>query len=172
MADPFDLLRALAALGVPFALYGTSGLALLHPHVRRALPDAERDLDIVLVPGIEHLRAVVRFAEAHSAAVTCWGTPFDHSWTEREIAGKYYVRAVFSGPKWETQLDVTFECDWLDSREAIARATVIEGVPVLCEEDLWFSKLTKNAEGGQTLAARLALTIPAAALSRLASIGP
>lgn len=167
MADSFDLLRALSAHHVRFALYGTSGLALLHPSLRRALPDADRDLDILLEPDWSSVRAVAAFAKAQGASVTCWGEPFDGAWSDDALAGKYYIRSVFSGPKWHTQLDATYECDWFDAREAIARATQVEGVFVLREEDLWFSKLVKNEVGGRQFAEKYGLEIPTSALARI-----
>ncbi|MBL8680505.1 MAG: hypothetical protein JNK05_15110 [Myxococcales bacterium] len=172
MAEPLDLLRALFDTRVPFALYGTSGLALVHPSVRRALPDSDRDLDIVLDPDLANVRAVAAFAASKGAVVTCWGEPFDPAWSDDALAGKYYIRCVFSAPEWNTQLDATYECDWFDAREAIGRATLIDGVPVLAEEDLWFSKLTKSELGGREFAARYGLEIPSTALARLAAARP
>lgn len=147
------LLRSLADAGVAFVTIGSAGLLLAHPRLRDeyALPDC----DVLLGDGA--LSDFVAWAQRAGATVTCWGEPWDPRWTERSLAGRFYVRAVCDG----LQLDATFEERDFDVARLLREARWVDGVPVCPEVELWAGKLRKDPDHARRFAAEHGLVIPA-----------
>jgi hypothetical protein len=148
----FALLRSLAEAGVGFVTIGSAGLLLAHPRLRAAY--ALTDCDVLLADGA--LRGFVAWAEGRGGTVTCWGEPWDARWTERSLAGRWYVRAVCEA----LVVDATFEEADFDVGALLREARWIDGVPVCPERELWAGKLRKDADGARRFAAEYGLTIP------------
>ncbi len=118
----FELLRALAASGVRFAVFGGAGLALHTGDRSRVLPDS----DIILAAG--EVPAFVRWALPRGE-VTVWGEP----WHDAIVyVGKLYVRARIDG----LLLDAVFEDHEYDLDALVRRAVTIDGIPVCPEQEL------------------------------------
>lgn len=150
------LLRSLADAGVAFVTVGSAGLLLLHPRLRDEYPLP--DSDVLLGDGA--LTSFVAWARRAGATVTCWGEPWDPRWTERSLAGRFYVRAVLDG----LQVDATFEERRFDVAKLLREARWIDGVPVCPEAELWMGKLRKDAGRARAFAVEHGLVIPEVAL--------
>lgn len=116
------MLRALAASGVRFAVFGGAGLMLHTRDFTRVLPDS----DIILASG--EVPTFVRWALPRGE-VTVWGEP----WHDAIVyVGKLYVRARIDG----LLLDAVFEDHEYDLDALVRRAVVIDGIPVCPEQEL------------------------------------
>lgn len=165
MTDARALLRQLAASGVRFVTFGSTGLALLHPS--RFTGTRLVDVDVLLARDLDTLLAFVDFARSRHATVTSWGEPFDVAQRDNALAGRYYVRARFESG---VQLDATYENEWLDADVLLPRAHRVDGIPVCPEEELWFSKYLAHPEKAQRFADQYGLEIPPASLERAQAV--
>lgn len=127
--DPGDVdayvqeLRALHAAGVEFCLFGSlglllGGLDLGDYHV----PDA----DVVLPDDLENLSAAAETLMRRGWACTIWELPVGLPLTDKQIRGKYYIRARRA----EQTIDLTYELDGPPRfAEWMAGASLRRGVP-------------------------------------------
>ncbi len=157
--DAFAVLRALAAAGVPFVVVGGAAFGLLHPRI--LAHDGLADVDIV-VPDTDAVRAVLRVLLPRGAEARVWGERVDVDVSaddlERALRGRYYVR--LTGGPLPLPLDVTYEDAPFDVDDVIARAVVVDGVPVCPLRELWRGKRRKDPAAAAAFAARHGLVVP------------
>jgi len=153
--EAFGVLRTLAAAGVSFVVVGGAAFALLHPRI--LAQEGLADVDIV-VSGTDAVRAVLQLLMPRGAEARVWGDVVAADVDDDTLHGRFYVR-VTGGPL-PLPLDVTFEDAPFDVDAILARAVVVDGIPVCPELELWRGKRRKDAVAAAAFAARHGLVIP------------
>lgn len=151
----FAVLRELSAAGVPFVVVGSAGVGLLHPQIFATHVLA--DVDIV-VRDLDAVRAVLRRLMPRGAEARVWGDIVTVDVADDVLRGRFYVR--LTGGPLPLPLDVTFEDPPFDVDDVLARAVIVDGVPVCPEIELWRGKRRKDPVAAAAFAARHGLAIP------------
>lgn len=165
-ADVADGIRRMHAADVPFVVFGTAGLALL---ARAELLGAEAEIEALeqrarddvdlLLSGRAALQPALQVLKREGWTLTSWGQALE-TLSPAELDGRWYVRATRA----EAQLDLTYECPFLDAAEQCRDAVHVdmEGVcwPVCPENAIWRLKLIANEAKAHAFARQYGLRIP------------
>lgn len=149
MNSHLETLCSLVDASLPFMLIGSAGLKLRHPMRMRdyVLPD----VDMLVLP--EDLDDIGHHLLGQGWDVRCWGEP----WRPGDLVnGRWYLRAHHQ----MAQLDVTFECPFLDVRSTFHQIDWLDGLPVCPSAALWTIKIIKDPNKAVTFAQCYGLSIP------------
>ncbi|MEL6348186.1 MAG: hypothetical protein AAFV53_34070 [Myxococcota bacterium] len=153
-------LEALLKIGVHYQLMGTGALKLYHPAALAS--DPLHEFDALLYPTHDNLLKLIHCLLERGWSITSWGEPWDPTWTEAHLKGRWYVRAR----QGDLQIDATYECPFLNMDDLRENVEWIDGLPVCPEEDLWYLKLLKDWGECLTYAEQYGLAVPDTAKQR------
>lgn len=147
-----DLLRKLSTSGAHFLVIGSMGLYLHRPLELREyfIPDC----DLLTRPDRENISVLISELEKEGFDIRLWDMPW-RKVPKNEWEGKWYLRAR----KGELQIDLTFECPWLDFDSAMSGALRIDGFLVAAERDIWHLKKVKSVDQAKEFADHFGLTM-------------
>jgi hypothetical protein len=135
-----SLLHDLARAGLRFQVFGSTGLALHHPRLLDVYPLP--DLDLLLPPEHDALRALVRALQDRDFRVSSWGEPWEDRWGPDELRGRFYLRATRDA----LTVDATYEATYQEDAWSPGELLLLGGVPVCSEGLLWRAKLLKDRD--------------------------
>lgn len=130
LPDPqagLELLRAMQAAGLRFALHGSFATWLEgDARVRPA------DIDLLLPAEDQALNTTLAWLQARGFALSCWQQPLSLPLRLADYRGRYYLRAERVLREGERlRLDLCFELDGVEVAERLRQARLCQGLPLL-----------------------------------------